>query len=139
MLRFFTTLDRFDASRPVKPWLFQIVRNRVHDLHRRRRVRRHDSIDEVDEDGLSIELVDEDVDPERDASRTELRRHVWQALSQLSAAHREILVLRDYHDLAYAEIAETLEIPIGTVMSRLHAARKRLREVVRDDLRKVLQ
>ena len=52
---------------------------------------------------------------------------MWTAVSALSRAHREILVLRDFHDLAYAEIAEVLGIPLGTVMSRLHAARGALR------------
>ena len=56
-----------------------------------------------------------------------------EALSRLSDNQREILVLRDYHDLAYAEISETLEIPIGTVMSRLHSARKKLKQVLLDE------
>ena len=55
MLRFFTTLHRFDASRPVRPWLFQIVRNRVLDLYRRRKVRKHDSIDQAAADGVGGE------------------------------------------------------------------------------------
>ena len=139
MLRFFSTLDRFDCHRPVKPWLFQIVRNRVHDLRRRRRVRPHQSIDEEREDGYSIELVDDDMDPERDASTAQLRVKVWQSLSKLSPTLREILVLRDYHDLSYAEIATLLDIPIGTVMSRLHGARKKLRQFVQDDLRSLMR
>ena len=138
MLRFFTTLDRFDPRRPVKPWLFQIVRNRVHDLHRRRKVRKHDSLDDVDEDGQRFELPDDSVDPERDAARAQLRIRLWQSLGELSDAQREILVLRDYQDLTYAEIAEALDIPIGTVMSRLHGARKKLRDLVADDLRAIV-
>lgn len=139
MLRFFASLNRFDRHRPVKPWLFQIVRNRVHDMRRRRRVRPHQSIDEEREDGYSIELVDGTMDPERDASRAQLKIKVWQSLSKLGQAQREILVLRDYHDLAYAEIAKLLGIPIGTVMSRLHGARKNLRQIVQDDLRSLMQ
>ena len=49
---------------------------------------------------------------------------------------REVIVLRDYQDLAYAEIAEALKIPRGTVMSRLHRARRRLRELVRQRQRR---
>lgn len=135
MLRFFGTLHRFDTRRPVRPWLFQIVRNRVHDLRRRRRVRKHDSIDAVDEDGRTYELRDLRADIEGDADRSQLRRAIWLALKELTESQREILVLRDYQDLSYAEIAQTLRIPIGTVMSRLHGARKRLRQVLGDDLR----
>ena len=69
-------------------------------------------------------------DPSAAAEQHELQRRIWRAISELSDAHREILVLRDYHDLAYREISEVLSIPQGTVMSRLHAARKSLREIL---------
>ena len=55
---------------------------------------------------------------------------VWAAVQRLRPEHREVLVLRDYQDLAYSEIAATLGIPRGTVMSRLHRARLRLCELV---------
>ncbi|MEM7583430.1 MAG: sigma-70 family RNA polymerase sigma factor [Acidobacteriota bacterium] len=135
LLRFFNTLHRFDCRRPVRPWLFQIVRNRVVDLYRRRKVRRHDSLDETDHEGNPQHvLVDETVDPERDASQAQLRKRMLAALDELSHIQREILVLRDYQDLSYSEIAETLNIPLGTVMSRLHGARKRLRQTLQSDL-----
>lgn len=141
MLRFFSTLNRFDHRRPVKPWLFQIVRNCVHDLRRRQRVRLHQSLDSTirdDDQPYSHQLVDAAMDPERDATKSQLRRKVWHSLSKLSPAAREILVLRDYHDLSYSEIAELLGIPLGTVMSRLHGARKQLRKVVQEDLRSLI-
>lgn len=140
MLRFFTHLDRFDPRRPVRPWLFRIVRNRVLDLFRRRKVRKHDSIDAAadDEDRPDLQLIDETMDPEGDARDSQLRRTIFAALAELTHNQREILVLRDYQDLAYSEIAETLEIPIGTVMSRLHGARKRLRQVLGGDLQDLL-
>lgn len=140
MLRFFTHLDRFDPRRPVRPWLFRIVRNRVLDLFRRRKVRKHDSIDAAadDDERPDLQLIDETMDPEGDARDAQLRRTIFAALDQLTQNQREILVLRDYQDLAYSEIAETLEIPIGTVMSRLHGARKRLRQVLGGDLQDLL-
>lgn len=138
LLRFFTTLHRFDLRRPVKPWLYRIVRNRAVDLHRRRRIRRHESLDAVDDDGRRFEIRDVSVDPERDVARAQLRARIWQSLDELSAKQREILVLRDYQDLSYTEIAATLNIPIGTVMSRLHGARKRLRAILEEDLQTVL-
>ncbi|MEM8932219.1 MAG: RNA polymerase sigma factor [Acidobacteriota bacterium] len=140
MVRFFTHINRFDVRRPVKPWLFQIVRNRVLDLHRRRKVRQHDSIDAAaeDDDQAPLHLVDESVDIEGEARQSQLQRKIWSALGELTPNQREILVLRDYQDLAYQEIAETLDIPIGTVMSRLHGARKRLRQVLGDDLRDLI-
>jgi RNA polymerase sigma-70 factor (ECF subfamily) len=126
MLRFFSTIGRFKAGRPVRPWLFAIVRNRVRDRWRRAKIRRHESLDEGVQD-LSSALEDSGTNPETSAIERERRRLLWQAISRLDAAKREILVLRDFHDLSYAEIAQVLDIPAGTVMSRLHAARKALR------------
>ena len=127
LLRFFATLDRFQEDRPVRPYLLRIVRNRAMDLWRRRRIRRAESLDAGE---LPRQIADKRPGPEETTRRSELRRRVWRAVSQLSPPKREILVLRDYHDLAYAEIAKVLGIPIGTVMSRLHAARKALREIL---------
>ena len=129
VLRFFQHLDRFDADRPIEPWLYQIVRNRVRDLSRRDRLRHHESLNAWLEHGLP-ESADPTADPAADAERHELRQRVWRAISELSDPQREIIVLRDYHDLSYREIAEVLSIPQGTVMSRLHSARKNLREII---------
>ena len=79
---------------------------------------------------VSLQIRDPKADPHHDARTRELRRRVWQVLSGLSEPLREILVLRDYHDLAYAEIADVLKIPQGTVMSRLHRARRELRRQI---------
>jgi RNA polymerase sigma-70 factor (ECF subfamily) len=127
MLRFFSTLDRFQTDRPVRPWLFAIVRNLARDFWRRGKLRRHQSLDEGVPD-LSRALADPAKNPEQSTLAAERQRWLWKALSSLPRAKREILVLRDFHDLAYAEIARVLEIPVGTVMSRLHAARKSLRQ-----------
>lgn len=129
VLKFFQHLDRFDADRPIEPWLYQIVRNRVRDLSRRDRLRSHESLDVWLEQGRP-ESVDLSADPASDAEKHDLQERVWRVISQLSEAQREIIVLRDYHDLSYHEIAEVLSIPQGTVMSRLHAARKNLREII---------
>ncbi len=126
LLRFFSTLDRFRPEQPVRPWLYSIVRNRCRDLMRRGRVRRAESLDSSDEEHWRPELVDASADPELDAARAELRRKVFAALGTLGQEHREILVLRDYQDLSYQEIASVLRVPRGTVMSRLHRARKAL-------------
>jgi RNA polymerase sigma-70 factor (ECF subfamily) len=129
-LSFFKHLDRFDAKRPVEPWLYQIVRNKARDLMRRERLRRHESLDAWLARG-HLEPVDPSADPAVVAEQSDLRQRIWRSISELSGAHREILVLRDYHDLSYREIAEVLSIPQGTVMSRLHAARRSLSEIIR--------
>jgi RNA polymerase sigma-70 factor (ECF subfamily) len=131
MLRFFSSLGRFEAERPVLPWLFRIVHNRVRDLERRRRRRRVESLEGYLE-RTGAEPASPGPGPEAQLRRQRLQERVWQALSRLSEKHREILVLRDYQDLSYAEIASVLGIPKGTVMSRLHAARCSLRRRLRE-------
>ena len=131
MVRFFRSLRRFDPSRPVRPWLLRIVRNLVRDRARRLRVRRTESLEPADEDALRFEPCDDAPDPEVLASRRELQELVWKCLQGLPPRYREVLVLRDYQDLSYADIAMTLKIPRGTVMSRLHRARRLLQEAVR--------
>lgn len=124
LLRFFSHLDRLDPQRPPRPWLFAIVRNLVRDLRRHRRRWRMGTLDGPD----VVELIDPAGNAEIEVQRQELRRRVWRALAALPEKHREILVLRDYQDLAYAEIARVLGVALGTVMSRLHRARRALRE-----------
>jgi RNA polymerase sigma-70 factor (ECF subfamily) len=116
------------VDRPVDPWLFSIVRNQVRDHARRERVRQHQSLDAwLEAGGREPAATD---DPAAAAELHELQQRVWRGISELSGTHREIVVLRDYHGLAYADIAGVLSIPTGTVMSRLHAARKRLRDIL---------
>ena len=131
MLRFFGTLLRFREDRSVRPWLFAIVRNRARDLWRHRPARPTEPLDGRPD--LSAHLVAATPDPEQALGRRERVHHVWYAIGALSADHREILVLRDFHALAYAEIAGVLDIPMGTVMSRLHAARSSLRATLKDE------
>jgi RNA polymerase sigma-70 factor (ECF subfamily) len=133
MLRFVDTLELFDSRRPVRPWLFRIVRNKAYDLGRRQKVRRAESLDELLEKGMPAP-AQAAPHPVEAFELEELRQRVWRALVSLSEKQREILVLREYQDLSYGEISEVLAIPTGTVMSRLHRARQALRYLlVRQD------
>lgn len=68
-----------------------------------------------------------EADPAVLAEQNDQKRQLWQAILKLPTKHREIIVMRHFQDLSYREIAEVLEIPVGTVMSRLHSARQSLR------------
>ena len=87
MLRFFSTLSSFDATRRVQPWLFTIVRNQVRDLWRQRQRRPADAIGESD--ALVGQLAAPQPSPEADLHRRELRQRVWRALATLSVDKRE--------------------------------------------------
>ena len=71
-------------------------------------------------------------DPERSADRAELRKRVQLAIERLSEREREVIVLKEYEGLRYREIAALLDIPIGTVMSRLYGARRRLADLMEE-------
>jgi len=103
----------------ARPWLLRIVRNTWSDL-RQRRGAADQSLDEIDDrpaDGP---------DPEQSALAGDRRRQIASALAALPVEAREILVLREIEDLSYKHIASVLDLPVGTVMSRLARAREKL-------------
>jgi RNA polymerase sigma-70 factor (ECF subfamily) len=135
MVRFFGSLSRFDADRPLRPWLLRIVRNLARDRARRLRVRRVEPLEPAD-DSMILDPTDPGPSPEEVAGRIEMQRHLWRAVRALPRKHREVVALRDYLDLSYDEIATILGIPRGTVMSRLHRARSSLRAELGGRLRR---
>ena len=119
LLKAWAARDRYDATRPFYPWLRVIARNTFRDRKARSR---HAALP-----GLEPERVAGDGrSPEQHAAASESERRLHRALSTLSEEHRQIVVLRHFEDLSYAECAEILGVPEGTVMSRLYRARKAL-------------
>lgn len=127
-LRCFRALASFEIGKPFYPWLHRILKNTCLSQIRRRYRARHLSLDRAEEDEQPWELPDFRMNPEIEVSRGELRREMKRAFSKLRPKDREIIVLKHFQDLSYQEIADILRIPIGTVMSRLFHARRRLRE-----------
>lgn len=119
--RAFRAIRRFDTSRPFYPWFHTILRNLC--LNYLSRAARLHEVPLRDD----IERAGPDPGPLAYVERQETRQRVWDGIRKLQATDREILILREFQGLTYAEIAEVLEIPRGTVMSRLHTARQRLR------------
>ena len=111
--------EAYDVNKgPLTPWFLRVVRNQCLDLIRKRRPV-DDAVDE---------LSDSAPGPEASLEMIQRDQELQDALAKLSGGQREIIVLRDYMDLSYAEIAAVLEIAQGTVMSRLHRARMALKE-----------
>ncbi|MHC5072625.1 MAG: RNA polymerase sigma factor, partial [Planctomycetota bacterium] len=82
------------------------------------------------EDDTDIPLPDEAPGPSEDSEIRETQQELWKSLERLPMKHREIILLRHFQELDYQSIADVLEIPIGTVMSRLFHARRKLKEVM---------
>jgi len=123
----YVSAGSFDPSRRFKPWLFTIAANKARDWLRGRARRSEVPLDaEIHTDGGTQTFLDLLASPD-DAAGAELdhedqRRAVRRVIEQMPAMWREVLVLAYYHRFAYREIAEMLDIPVGTVKSRLHAA-----------------
>ncbi|MFP4376120.1 MAG: RNA polymerase sigma factor [Spirochaetales bacterium] len=122
-LRAFRKFNSFDTSRPLFPWLYQIATN-LSINHIKRVRRREGELPEFDvletrDDGPEDVLLQED----------EVER-VRNAVQLLPESSRMVIELNHFDECSYAEIAEILSIPIGTVMSRLYHARKKLRTIM---------
>ncbi len=119
-----TRPDAYDSRKgPLRPWFLRVVRNRCIDLLRRRR--RSD---------VPVEALHDPAPTPEEALRSDQRTQAIRcALASIPSDKREIIVLRDYLDLSYAEIADVLRIAPGTVMSRLHRSRLALKEALDKD------
>jgi RNA polymerase sigma-70 factor (ECF subfamily) len=127
-LKVYRSLGRFEGRSSFYTWVYRLVMNQCLDARRRDRSDRHVEF----EDERSVELGPDaggDPDPEPAAAleRGELRSQMQRAIAALPQDARRTFLLREVDGLSYAEIARSLRIPKGTVMSRLHYARRRLR------------
>ena len=118
-IRAWQRLHSYRPRSPFRNWVYRIATNAALDVLRRER-------ETVDIDGLPLAASDEG--PEANVEGEERSERVRQAVLALPPASRAVLVLREYEGLSYQEIAGTLNIPMGTVMSRLNYARDRLRK-----------
>lgn len=122
-LRAYKNIGTFDTKRAFYPWLYRIARNLcINTVQRSSRK----------ETGLPAEelIPARTDDPASELLRKEEIEGLRKALDQLQDKHREIITLKTFQDCSYAEIAEILDIPIGTVMSRLYTARTKLRAIL---------
>ncbi|HNY78150.1 MAG: sigma-70 family RNA polymerase sigma factor [Sedimentisphaerales bacterium] len=133
-LQLFVSRDTFDISRPLRPWLFTIAANKAKDALRRMQRSEVTQLGNMfDSDESTIDDVVNALDhdermPYDDLIRDERAASVKRVISRMPAKLREIIVLAYFHKFPYAEIAQMLDIPIGTVKSRLHTAVGRFAE-----------
>ena len=130
-------LKQFQGESSFGTWMTRIVINLCLDQLRRHKRQRAESIEAMDEESGGVErhMPVVTVNPTEGLERVELRQRIDQALSQLSHAHRTAIVLHEFEGLEYKEIAKAMECSIGTVMSRLFYARRKM-AVLLSDLKK---
>jgi RNA polymerase sigma-70 factor (ECF subfamily) len=126
-LRVHRSARTYDANQPFAPWFYTIITNLCRTWLRRRSRTEHKM---VDVDDASYLLVDHN-NPEDAIIKKEDVRRLREALTALSFGDREIITLQHFRGMSYDEIASLLDIPKGTVMSRLYYARKKLATLMR--------
>ncbi len=130
-VRAYQSLPGFRGQSAFYTWMFRIVVNLATDRRRQRGARaRAMGGEPVPEEEWERSVPDPTADPAGLAARAEQREKIRRALDSLPLNYRTIIMLSDVEGLTYREIAQVLRIPMGTVMSRLHNARKRLRGVL---------
>lgn len=132
-IRAFERLDTFQRGARFRTWLLRIVSNRALDLMRSRKVRQSISLDHGD-DEAPRELPTRDCNstPGHNLEQTELRERLQTAIESLPPDQRAVFALYATGEMTYGEIAEVMGIPLGTVMSRLYHARRKLHEQLAD-------
>jgi len=124
-IRAYRALQRFDQNRSFFTWYYQILKNLcINYLHSKRR-RHQVSIDDPDHQYLSP-VENSSMSPDEALEKMERNKLIWNAIQNLDEADREIILMKEFQEFSYKDIAESLDIPIGTVMSRLYYARKKL-------------
>lgn len=130
-IRAFQGLVRFDGRSSLRTWLFRIAYNLCVDRSRRAERRPPETrIEALAEEDQPLEFPDQRWDPELTIMNDELAAIVEAGLASMSEKLKSVLLLHDKEDLAYEEIAQALNLPIGTVKSRLFLARAHLQQVL---------
>lgn len=135
-IKAFVKLGEFKGNSKFYTWLYRIAVNACIDFRRRQRIsivhwddmrpNEFDRLD-IDEPANSIDVVGEDSNPEAHMLKSELRQIVREAINTLPEHLRIVLILREYEDLSYEEIASIIGCRVGTVKSRLFQAREMLK------------
>lgn len=137
-LRAFRALHQFTEGTNLRAWLFRILTNTyINEYRKRQRRPTNTSLDGIEEFYLYDHLVDSGVQPESERPEETVLEQlttedVQRAIDELPEEFRQVVMLADVEGFAYREIADIVEIPIGTVMSRLFRARRRLRRQLYD-------
>lgn len=120
-------LKFFRGEASFSTWLYRLASNACVDLLRKEQRHRAVSGPSLNDEDTYMDIADDAATPQELAERSELREQIEEGLQSLSPEHREVLILRELHQLSYDEIAQTLDLDTGTVKSRISRGRKALR------------
>lgn len=132
-LKAYKSIGQFDERAMFSTWLYRITTNTCIDELRRRKGKQSYSLEEElesEEGSMQRQIADEGETPEESLLRAERADELKKALAQLTEEHRLAVILRDIRGLSYEEIAEIMDLPMGTVKSRISRARNQLKQEI---------
>ncbi len=133
-IKVFRLLDRFDEEYAFSSWLFRIASNHCIDHLRRNRMRflSLDGVAGPDGEEFELQLPDEGPGPDTVLERREAMDRLEEVIADLPPHYKTITLLRHQQQLSYEEIAEVLQLPLGTVKARIHRARAQIQQMLAD-------
>ena len=132
-LKAYKNMKNFDERSMFSTWLYRITTNTCIDEMRKRKGKQSYSLEEElenEEGSMQRQIADEGETPEESLLREERKSELLQALDTLSEEHKAAVILRDIRGLSYEEVAEIVDLPMGTVKSRISRARNQLKNEI---------
>lgn len=132
MIKFYRNKDSYKSIAKFSTWIYTIAGNLARTEYKRRRRRQIFSINSYGEENENYEIPDESYRPDVMTDSGIKDKLIQNALLKVSTSYREAVILRDIQDLSYEEIAEIMEITVGTVKSRINRGRSQLQKLLKD-------
>ncbi len=129
--RAYRSIKTFERGKKFYTWLYQILKNLCIN-HLQRKKKKSPVLSDVEEYAGPDLYFSPDGRPDEIFEEHEMRDLVWNGLAKLKSEDREIIILKEFQEMSYKEIAEILEIPLGSVMSRLFYAKKKLAKILEE-------
>jgi RNA polymerase sigma-70 factor (ECF subfamily) len=123
-IKAYRNLNGFDTDLSFSSWMYRIVHNEAMSFFRKRSVRPEGSL--VEDSETALHYIQSELDTAHDAEQRLNAEHLSQALARLDGKYRDVVVLRFFEDRDYADISDILQIPMGSVATLLHRAKKAL-------------
>ena len=131
LLKLYTHKDSYREIAKFSTWLYTIAANLARTELRKKKRRKTFSVTELSRDDREFIIASSDVDPSEDLSSQNFEKSVQQALAELPDDFKTIIILRDIQELSYDEISKIVDVPLGTVKSRINRGRVKLQQLLK--------
>lgn len=125
-VKVYRNIGKFRGDSSLSTWIYRIAKNTCNDFLRKRK----EKFLSIDDEDAKIQVKDDSYSPEKKTEKKELGKLLEKAIAELDENSRTVLVLYEFENMSYDEIAKILDLPPGTVKSRLNRAREKLRNIL---------